>query len=945
MSGSNTALFSANAPYLEALYARYLDDPEAVDPAWRTYFATLKGQTGALETDHRPVWGSLTARNNQATGPVDGPMAQRTAEAAQAVRELIASYRRLGHLNARVDPLGHSVEPRLAALDPATHGLAEDADGPTYPTGDFLNGGPLAVAPLVSRLRRIYTGSLGADFDHVRDPQARGWLQQRFEARLERPNRAPALQRRLLERLIAAEELERYLHHRYVGKKRFSLEGAEAFIPLIDQIIERAAQHGLQELIFGMAHRGRLNLLVNILGKSLTELALEFEGRDRTDGALGHAGDVRYHLGDSADRQTEAGLIHLGLAFNPSHLEIIDPVVQGTVRARQERIGRTDGDRVMAILIHGDAAVSGQGVMAETLNLAGARGFSTGGTFHVVINNQIGFTTGQRSDLRSTPYPSDIGRFIDAPIIHANADDPEAVLEATELLLDFRMRFHQDVMLDLVCYRRHGHNESDEPAMTHPALYQRIAEQPTVVDRYGEQLQRQAVCSAEERHQIRTDYQTGLTRGHVPVPGLVAGRVNPRAVDWAPYQTDSGGPGPDTGLPGANLEELGNRLTGCPAGFNPHPQLRKLMERRRAMVRGERPIDWGLAEALAYASLCAAGHPVRLTGQDTVRGTFAHRHAILHDPEDDTTYCPLHHLGPDQAPFCIYDSPLSEAAVLGFEYGYSTVDPNTLVVWEAQFGDFANGAQVVIDQFIASAEIKWGRACGLTLLLPHGYEGQGPEHSSARLERFLALCAQDNMEVVVPTTPAQIFHGLRRQILRPRRKPLVVLTPKSLLRLKAASSPLSALTQGSFERVIGEADPAIPPERVDRIILCTGKVYYTCLAERHRRARTDVALIRLEALYPFPADELESALAPFVAASIVVWCQEEPQNQGAWGYLRPLIHEILRDHQRLCYAGRPTAASPAVGYPERHVEQERALLADAFERPDPQQTPGSQLCR
>jgi 2-oxoglutarate dehydrogenase E1 component len=726
-----------------------------------------------------------------------------------------------------------------------------------------------------------------------------------------------------------AEGLERYLATRYPAQKRFSLEGGDSLIPLLEDLIQTGGWvHGLEDIVIGMAHRGRLSVLVNVLGKSPAELFSEFEGNYDLKKLKG-SGDVKYHKGFSCDVGTPGGNVHVALAFNPSHLEVVNPVVEGSVRARQERRGDGKGDKVMAVLIHGDAAFAGQGVIQETLQLSQTRAFYTGGTVHLIINNQVGFTTHDPRDTRSTLYCSDVAKMIEAPILHVNGDDPEAVVFAARLALEYRMKFHKDVVIDLVCYRRLGHNEADEPAATQPVMYAAIRRKPTTRQMYAERLVKEGVIEAADVEAMGERYRRGLDEGK-PQAHQVLGLIgNVHTVDWSRYQDVDWNEQVPTGVKLEVLRELGLKATTYPDGFTLHRQVQKIMDDRRRMAAGQMMLDWGFAETLAYATLLDQGYEIRLTGQDTGRGTFFHRHAVGHDQASGSAYVPLRNLKPGQPRFRVTDSLLSEEAVMGFEYGYSTADPNCLVIWEGQFGDFANGAQVVIDQFISSGEAKWGRYCGLTLFLPHGYEGQGPEHSSARLERFLQMCAENNMSVCVPSTPAQMFHMLRRQMLRDFRKPLIVMTPKSLLRHKLSVSALEDLTHGFFQEVIGEIDD-LPDAAVKRVVFCSGKVYFDLLEARRADEVRDVAIVRLEQLYPFPAEDYAAAIRRYPNAREVVWCQEEPQNQGAWYQIRHRLQEPLSHKQELLYSGRAPAAAPAAGILQLHTIQQNGLVAAAI---------------
>ncbi|MEA3126202.1 MAG: 2-oxoglutarate dehydrogenase component, partial [Caballeronia sp.] len=781
--------------------------------------------------------------------------------------------------------------------------------------------------------RDTYCGTIGAEFMYISDPEQKRWWKEKLESIRSTPNFSPDKKKHVLQRLTAAEGLERFLHTKYVGQKRFSLEGGESFIASMDEVVRHAGAAGVQEIIIGMAHRGRLNVLVNTLGKMPADLFAEFEGKHVDDLP---AGDVKYHKGFSSDVSTDGGPVHLSLAFNPSHLEIVNPVVEGSAKARMDRRGDVDGLQVLPVQIHGDAAFAGQGVVMETLNLAQTRGYGTHGTLHIVINNQIGFTTSDPRDARSTLYCSDVAKMIEAPVLHVNGDDPEAVVLCTQLAIDFRMQFHKDVVVDIICFRKLGHNEQDTPAVTQPLMYKTIAKHPGTRALYAEKLVQQGVITADDADGYVKAYRQAMDDGHHTVDPVLSNYKSKYAVDWVPFLNRKWTDAADTAVPLAELKRLADRITTVPDNFKVHPLVERVINDRRAMGRGEAKLDWGMGEHLAYASLVASGYAVRLTGQDSGRGTFTHRHAVLHDQNrerwNDGTYIPLQNIAEGQAKFTVIDSVLSEEAVLGFEYGYSTAEPNTLVAWEAQFGDFVNGAQVVIDQFISSGEVKWGRVSGLTMLLPHGYEGQGPEHSSARIERFLQLCADHNMQVVQPTTPAQIFHLLRRQMIRLFRKPLIVATPKSLLRHKEAVSDLSELAKGSFQPIIGEVDGTIEPKKVKRVIVCSGRVYYDLVAHRREAKANDVAIIRIEQLYPFAHKQFDAEIKKYENANEVVWVQDEPQNQGAWFYVEHHLREGMREGQKLAYSGRPASASPAVGYYAKHYEQLKALIEGAFGR-------------
>ena len=822
--------------------------------------------------------------------------------------------------------------PQIAELEPAFYDLVEADMDTVFNTGTLVGPEEATLREIMQILRDTYTATIGAEYMYIADPAQKNWIQSRLEPVRGKFGFTIEQKRRILERLTAAETLEKYLHTRYVGQKRFSLEGGDTLIPVMDEIVRRAGSQGVEELVVGMAHRGRLNVLVNTIGKSPKELFAEFEGQHVS--ALS-SGDVKYHNGFSADVSTPGGPVHITLAFNPSHLEIVDPVVEGSVRARQHRRQDRTGAHVLPVLIHGDAAFAGQGVVMETLNLSQTRGYATGGTVHVIVNNQIGFTTSDTRDVRSTTYCTDVAKMIEAPIFHVNADDPEAALFVTQLAMDYRKQFKRDIVIDLVCFRKLGHNEQDEPFVTQPLMYKKISQHSGTRRLYAEKLIAEGVIEAGEPDTLIAAYRQALDEGRHTASTTLSNFQRKYAVDWTPFLNSKWTDQADTAVPIDELGRLAARLTSEPDGFALHPVVARVMRARAEMGKGKKMLDWGMAETLAYASLLVSGYGVRISGQDSGRGTFAHRHAVLHDQNrekwDAGSYVPLSNLQENQADFVVIDSVLSEEAVLGFEYGYSCAEPNELVVWEAQFGDFANGAQVVIDQFITSGEAKWGRMCGLVMMLPHGYEGQGPEHSSARLERYLQLTAEHNIQVCVPSTPAQIFHLLRRQMLRPFRKPLVIMTPKSLLRKPEAVSSLRELARGGFQTVIGEVD-ALDPQAVSRIVACSGKVYYDLLAARRERRLDNIAVIRVEQLYPFPHRPFAAEIRRYPNAGEVVWCQEEPQNQGAWYQTQHYLHENIRAGQSLHYAGRPSSASPAVGYTAKHNEQQKKLVETAFNR-------------
>ncbi len=935
---STSLLDGGNLGYLEDLFEAYLQDPSSVDDEWRRYFDGLPRVNGgaadvSLDEIRRQFYRFRSHGGVGRTATAGSDSAEHERKQIR-VLQLINAYRFRGHRHAQVDPLGRWEKPEIDELKLESHELSSADLDTVFHTGSLQGMEDATLREIVEVLQRVYCGSVGAEYMHIADTAEKRWVQKRLETPRGQPDYPPERRRWLLERLTAAEGIERYMHSRYVGQKRFSLEGGESLIPMIEELIERAGTQGAREIVIGMAHRGRLNVLVNILGKKPADLFEEFEGAE--DDSLA-AGDVKYHQGFSSDYMTREGPVHLALGFNPSHLEIVAPVVAGSARSRQDRHQDKDGNRVLPISIHGDAAFAGQGVVMETFALAHARGFSTKGTVHIVVNNQIGFTTSNKLDTRSSLYCTDVAKMVNAPIFHVNADDPEAVLFVTQLALDYRNQFRKDIVIDLVCYRRHGHNEADEPAATQPMMYDKVKSLVTTREVYATRLIEQGTVGQDNVDEMAATYREHLDAGETVTPQIITDEdfVNEGSVDWTPFIGQETWDDPvETAVSADRLRELWSRVEQVPEGFELHRRVAKIMDDRRKMAGGALPMDWGFAETMAYATLVTEGHAVRLCGQDSGRGTFFHRHAVLHNQKDGTSYVPLRQVADDQANFLVIDSLLSEEAVLAFEYGYSTADPYSLVIWEAQFGDFVNGAQVVIDQFISSGEAKWGRLCGLTMLLPHGQEGQGPEHSSARLERFLQLCAEQrkgefNMQVCVPTTPAQAFHMFRRQMLRPYRKPLVVMSPKSLLRHKLATSALEDLTEGRFLPVIGEIGD-IDPADVRRVVICSGKVYYDLLARRQEADIRDVALIRIEQLYPFPYPHLGEALAAFPNAEEYVWCQEEPRNQGAWFNIKHRLERVIGEDADLRYVGRQASPSPAPGYHSRHVKEQNQLVASAL---------------
>ena len=934
---------SAGNAYLEALFESYLEDAGQVPAEWRRYFDGLPAGEGGGDVPHSQVLrhferlgrNRLKARPERVSAEVESAHARRQVR----VLELVSAYRHSGHRKADLDPLSLWQREPTPELTLAYHGLSEadlDAAFDTGAGGLFAHGAPLR--DIVAALERTYCGPLGAEYMHITNATEQQWLRERLESVQSAPAFPTEARFTILDRLSAAEGLERYLHAKYPGTKRFGLEGGESLICMLHEALQRLGGHGVVETVIGMAHRGRLNVLVNILGKDPSDLFDEFDGvMPETD----HSGDVKYHQGFSSNVMTPGGEMHLALAFNPSHLEIVGPVVAGSVRARQDRRRDYRGDLVAPVILHGDAAFAGQGVVMETFQMSQTRGYGIGGTIHVIVNNQIGFTTHRVDDARSTEYCSEIAKMVQAPILHVNGDDPEACVFAMQLAVDYRMAFRKDVVVDLVCYRRRGHNEAEEPMKTQPVMYQAIRGHPTTRSRYAERLVAEGATNAKEAEALVGLYRYALDTGDRMALSLVNEPDESLFVDWRPHLGQSLDAPADTRVPAEHLRGLAARLHALPPDFELHRQVQKVIDDRQRMVAGELPLNWGCAEVLAYATLLEDGYDVRLTGQDVGVGTFSHRHASLYNQRDGKRLIPLNLLSKERT-FDIYDSLLSEEAVLAFEYGYAATTPRTLVIWEAQFGDFANGAQVVIDQFVTSGETKWLRVCGLAMLLPHGYEGQGPEHSSARLERYLQLCAERNIQVCLPTTPAQIFHLLRRQMIRPVRKPLVALTPKSLLRHKLATSPLAALTDGGFRPVLADpgdpvGDGAVPealnPDAVNRVVLCSGKVYYDLLEARRDAGLGNVALVRLEQLYPFPEAELAATLAPYKRLGSVVWCQEEPMNQGAWYQSQHHMHSVLGEHDpslRLAYAGREAFAVPAGGYAALHIERQRRLVHDAL---------------
>jgi 2-oxoglutarate dehydrogenase E1 component len=921
-----TFLTGANAEFIAELYARFLKEPNSVDESWRRFFSDMDADLSPIEPARRGIG------NGRAEVDEEG-LRQATKDSIRAL-QLVRSYRVRGHLEADLDPLGLDKRGHHPELDYRSYGFSEaDLDREIFING--LLGRELAtLREIIAALRETYCGTIGIEYMHIQDPAEKAWIQDKFEKRQSRVALSGESKKEILRVLTTAETFERFLDRRYTGTKRFGIEGAESLMPALEEILRRGSELGIREFVIGMPHRGRLNVLANFVGKPFAAIFSEFQGNATNPEHVHGSGDVKYHLGTSGDREIGAKTVHLSLAANPSHLEAVDPVVLGKVRAKQ--LQRRDADRtqVASILMHGDAAFAGQGLVAESLELSDLVGFCTGGTIHIIVNNQIGFTTAP-SSARSSPYPSDVAKGVQAPIFHVNGDDPEAVVEAARAAAEFRQHFKKDVVIDLFCYRRHGHNETDEPAFTQPLMYRAIARHPTTRQLYAKHLVQTGALQDGEADAMAARFIAELERQFE-----AARSYRPNKADWlegawagleqAPNDDRRG----DTGVAVETLRDIGRRLATTPEGFRLNPKIARQLGAKRAAIDAGGGIDWATGEALAIASLCAEGTHVRMSGQDSGRGTFSQRHAVLVDQESEERYIPINHVSPGQAPFEIIDSPLSEAAVVGFEYGYSLADPSTLVLWEAQFGDFANGAQVIIDQFLSSGEVKWLRMSGLVLLLPHGYEGQGPEHSSGRIERYLQLCAEDNIQVCTLTSAANYFHSLRGQIRRNFRKPLVIFTPKSLLRAKEVMSRLDDLGPGSsFHRVIGETQAIAPDDEVRRVVLSTGKVYFDLARARANNGDTRVALVRLEQLYPFPFNALGKVLQRYPNAEIV-WCQEEPQNMGAWNFVDRRIEEVLAGldvaAKRPRFAGRAEAASPATGLFKRHVEEQGQLVAEAL---------------
>lgn len=926
-----SALYGSNATYIEDLYEKFLDNPDAIEASWREKFSALQVANKHRDIAHSPIvdrFAQLASSPSSRLSELQG-FTEESVQKQSAVASLINHYRSHGHQLANNNPLEKS-QRSLPALDPNYYGLSEPDLDTLFDTGSIYGKDRMPLKEIISTLQEIYCANIATEYMHIFDTDIKRWIKNRLETA--KPTADITNKKRiwLLQQLITAEGIEKYLHRNFVGQKRFSLEGGECLIPILDELIQRSGRSGTKELVIGMAHRGRLNVLINILGKNPAQLFSEFKGT-AAESTTVLTGDVKYHQGFSSNVKTEGEgeQAHITLAFNPSHLEIINPVVEGTVKARQDRYGKNSANTVIPILIHGDAAFAGQGIVMETLNMAQTRAFATGGTIHIVINNQIGFTTSNPFDARSTLYCTDVANMIQAPVFHVNGDDPEAVLAVTQMAIDYRSQFNKDVVIDLICYRRRGHNEADEPATTQPMMYKKINALTTTCQLYGAKLVEQSILTEEQVLEMTQTYQDLLDAGkNVSRPILEKGYSYSKL--WDKYHNKDWDIQYDSTVPLERLRFCNTQSQRLPPGFELHPRVAKIMENRLKMAAGAMPLDWGFAENMAYATLLMDQYNVRLIGQDVGRGTFFHRHIILHNQINGDAYIPIKHLDIQQGRPQIFDSILSEAGVLGFEYGYSSTVPETLTIWEAQFGDFANGAQVLIDQFISSGETKWGRLSGLVMLLPHGFEGQGPEHSSARLERYLQLCADQNMQVCVPSTPAQIFHLLRRQVIRQYRKPLIVMSPKSLLRHKAATSTLEDLVQGHFQNIIPETSAEIKIENVTRLVLCSGKVYYDLLDARSQNNLEHVAIIRIEQLYPFPAQEFQTELKKYPNLDTLVWCQEEPKNQGAWYQTRHNFAILTHDKINLIYCGRPPSASPAVGNLAKHIKQQKEVVETAL---------------
>ena len=941
----DSPLYGPNLAFIAETYARYLKDPRSVDPGWRDFFNQFEDDGAAVLRDLGGAsWAAASpaVAEPQAGPPGTGqpPPAGRTAT-LHSIRALmlIRAYRVRGHLNARLDPLGLETGGSCPELDYKSYGFSDaDLDTPIFI--DHVLGLEYATLREILRiLQETYCGSIGVEFMHIQDPEQKSWIQRRIEAIHNQTAFTERGKRTIYERLVEAEGFERFLHTKHTGTKRFGLDGGESLIPAIEQILKRGGQLGVREVVIGMPHRGRLNVLANVMRKPYRAIFSEFLGTPSLPDEIQGSGDVKYHLGTSADREFDGNLVHLSLAANPSHLEAVNPVVLGKVRAKQAHNGDGERHHSIGLLLHGDAAFAGQGLVSEGLDLSQLKGYRTGGTIHFIVNNQIGFTTSP-SHSRSSPYPSDVAKMIQAPIFHVNGDDPEAVVHAARIATEYRQAFKHDVVIDMFCYRRFGHNESDEPAFTQPLMYRAIAAHKTTRQLYAERLIDEGVLTQDQAARVITDFQALLEREFTAAAGF-----KPDKADWLEgkwegltvLQEEEEFRNDPTAVPLELLREVGRAISRPPEDFAVHRRILRLLKHKAGMIESGEGIDWATAEALAFGTLLCEGIPIRLSGQDSGRGTFSQRHSVLVDQENERRHIPLNHIRGQQARFEVIDSPLSEAAVLGFEYGYTLAEPRALVLWEAQFGDFANGAQVIIDQFVVSGESKWLRMSGLVMLLPHGYEGQGPEHSSARLERYLQLCAEDNIQVVNLSTPANYFHALRRQVRRNFRKPLILMAPKSLLRHKLCVSTLDEMGPGSaFHRVIGERETLVADEAVRRVVLCTGKVYYELEQERRDRGIRDLAIVRVEQLYPWPRDSLVETIRRYRNAELV-WCQEEPANMGAWLFVLPRLEYILDAlelaNERPVFVGRKASASTAAGSMAMHREEQRLLLEQALSWP------------
>ena len=936
--GQETLLDGENAIYLELLFENYLKDPTTVSENWQRYFSDMPVpadfQNGATHSVMRDQFRTDKLHTHTSSEQSDTTVELEHERQQVHVLQLINSYRSLGHLVAYTNPLrGDEVLANLPELTLQNYGLDKVDKNKVFDPGSFQMKEKPTLGNIFEALRHTYTESIGIEYMHIMDTNEKRWIQSRIEPCQARPNFDNEKKSQLLDQIIAAETLERYLHKKYVGQKRFSLEGGESLIPMLNEIIHQSAPQKTREIVLAMAHRGRLNVLINVMGKSPEELFSEFEGNKRDELS---AGDVKYHKGFSCDIATKNDPMHLTLAFNPSHLEIVGPVSCGSVRARQERreslLDDSDG-KVVSVIIHGDAAFAGQGVVMESFNMSQTRGYRINGTVHIVINNQIGFTTSTQLDSRSTYYPTDVAKMINAPILHVNGDDPEAVAYAAQVALDYRFQFKKDVVIDLVCYRRHGHNEADEPAMTQPVMYSTIRSKKTTQELYADKLINEGLLSKNQALERIEVYKDKLATGKPAVATLDYSSIPPNlTINWSSFENREWTAKADTRFDLKTMQKMVKRFHNVPDHMVVHKQIQKIIEQRNEMVAGTRPVDWGFAETLAYASLLYEGFDVRISGQDSGRGTFSHRHAVLHNQIKRQVWIPLKHVTErgKQGKFTVIDSVLSEEAVLAFEYGFATTLPNTLLIWEAQFGDFVNGAQVVIDQFISSGEQKWGRLCGLVMFLPHGYEGMGAEHSSARLERFMQLCSENNMQVCVPSTPAQTFHMLRRQMLRPYRRPLIVMTPKSLLRNPAAVNSIEELTEGDFKPIIDDERFATSKQEITRIVMCSGKVYYDLLAKSSEQNIHDIALVRIEQLYPFPDKLLGKILDSYPNAKELVWCQEEPRNQGAWDSTKHRFRKFEDRYKEVLCVSRPSSAAPAVGLHKVHLQQQLTLVNTAL---------------